>query len=150
MRDSAGALSSLWMEVTPSHVVMTHGQALHTAQTLSCFWYLWYLAVPTNSPFSVVCTECNGHEKLPPFEPIFVIPVGGMGWFTSFLIQPGRRTVPSSGEILCRFEETPESLGDPFPPRLPTKGLSRRKAVLRTELMLLALFPQVVSGFQVW
>lgn len=46
------------------------------------------------------------------------------------------------GEIIHRFEKTSESLGDPFPLRLPTKGLSEREALLETELRLLAHFPQ--------
>ena len=51
-------------------------------------------------------------------------------------------TALSFGEIICRFEKTSESLGDPCPLRLPTKGLSEREALLGAELRLLIHFPQ--------
>lgn len=51
----------------------------------------------------------------------------------------------SFGEVICRFEKTSESLSYPFPLRLPTKGLSERKALLGTELRLLTCFPRATE-----
>lgn len=70
------ALSPLLVEVKPSHVILTHCQMLHTVRTLFWLWHLSKMSsrnVFTSPPFLVICSDFNDHEKLPSFEPIFVI-----------------------------------------------------------------------------
>lgn len=47
------------------------------------------------------------------------------------------------GRSSARFAKTCDTLGDPFPPSLPTKGLSEREALLGAELRLHLHFPRV-------